>query len=754
LDTYNKRTSHKQKRKMSLFPTTSQDHATSPYITQIIATGEQVLVDDDIISADEALHPAKSGYDLGTTTSRFDVIYVNTVNALTTTATTNITANSATITDLYTTNIGVGLLEVGTMEINATNTDAVFVLSVNETAKFSQGCSYSGDDYLYIRDDVQEKDRLHISPSALEIYDNSASSSFSVDFATGTATFGENVLIENYLIVGDALEIGTSLILDSSTSNTIDRITTTKDTLLLDTDSGANLELTKSGSIYYDGVAHYFRDYDGSPTYLTLSSDLTTIATNVNITGSLEVSEINITDFDATNISVNLGTFTDISVANINATSTIECLGSIIAGANLECQGSIISSNSATINDYILIEKYEDNPVLNIADAPALYLFCRYGANSEGGQQGIYGAVNFGGSDTEPLSTDYSYTCASIVATSDGQDMNTDDFPGCLEFYTTEDGTATLSKRVKIPHTGGVQIYYDADHSALLSVSNTNVLSVSSALTVGTNLTVNSTQLTTSSGQDMLRTSSDKLTLSTIAGAWIDLYTSGTARYLATTHIFSDSDYSPNYLTINETVSTFTHNVDITGNIETSESVVIAHNSTVSVSLSCDSDEVLQIDKDTEITGNLTVSGTISGEFPICVNYLYEDEGLRISPSGYTSILSTGTADTYHVLRLKNDIDLGNSYFTGMLGFQPDTLTNLVITASILEMDTDNVLTTYSTSSFNVNIGYACVGTPPLEYVSGDTTIDGGTDFHVQISANQDANSTSVLLTSFYRTTF
>ena len=191
---------------MSLFPTTSQDHATSPYITQIIATGEQVLVDDDIIIGDEALYPAKSSYDLGTTSSRFDIIYVNTVNALTTTATTSLTANTATIIDLYTTNIGVGLLEVGTMEINATNTDAIFVLSVNETAKFSQGYSHLGD-YLYVRDDVQEKDRIHITSSALEIYDNSASPSFSVDFATGTATFSENVLIENYLIVGD-IDIG------------------------------------------------------------------------------------------------------------------------------------------------------------------------------------------------------------------------------------------------------------------------------------------------------------------------------------------------------------------------------------------------------------------------------------------------------------------------------------------------------------------------------------------------------------------
>jgi hypothetical protein len=72
------------------FPTISQekDGGGITYVSQIIATEEQVVVDDDIIIANESTFPAKSFYDLGTNTSRFDIIYVNTVNALTTTATT------------------------------------------------------------------------------------------------------------------------------------------------------------------------------------------------------------------------------------------------------------------------------------------------------------------------------------------------------------------------------------------------------------------------------------------------------------------------------------------------------------------------------------------------------------------------------------------------------------------------------------------------------------------------------------------
>ena len=305
------------------------------------------------------------------------------------------------------------------MEINATSTDPVILFTVNENAKITQAYSYSGD-YFYLRDDTVEKDRLHISPSSYSIYDNSSSSALSISFDDGTVVFSGNVEASQYLIVGEPLEIRTSLILDSSTSNTydtigttkdslfiegttiyhdanthyfresdgtfvgstikiqntgdvylsleadtnandvednpliqfkkrnvelaniglisdntfvissssssqvkvevggseivlihsdgvnitgntlfdetlmllntssstIDRIKTTKDTLLLDTDGGANMELTKSGAIYFDGTAHYFRDYDGSPTYLTLSSSLATIATNVNITGS------------------------------------------------------------------------------------------------------------------------------------------------------------------------------------------------------------------------------------------------------------------------------------------------------------------------------------------------------------------------------------------------------------------------------------------------------------------------------------
>jgi hypothetical protein len=87
--------------------------------------------------------------------------------------TTSLTANTATITNIYATNIGGDLLEIGAVALITTNSDPLFIMTVNDTAKFSQGYSYSGD-YFYLRDVEREKDRIHITPSFFEIYGNGA----------------------------------------------------------------------------------------------------------------------------------------------------------------------------------------------------------------------------------------------------------------------------------------------------------------------------------------------------------------------------------------------------------------------------------------------------------------------------------------------------------------------------------------------------------------------------------------------------
>jgi hypothetical protein len=81
---------------------------------------------------------------------------------------------------------------------------------------------------------------------------------------------GGNVITTTYSggmnIAGNTSIGGTFLI--NTSSATIDRIKTTKDTLTLYADGGGNIELSGTGTIYYDGSSHYFRDSDGSPTLL------------------------------------------------------------------------------------------------------------------------------------------------------------------------------------------------------------------------------------------------------------------------------------------------------------------------------------------------------------------------------------------------------------------------------------------------------------------------------------------------------
>jgi hypothetical protein len=191
-----------------------------------------VLIDDDVIIDDEVLYPAKATYNLGRSGDRWTTIYGTTANISSTITTTNVGASFAEIVDLSVENIVGDVMEIQIIDIDRSGEDPILTFGESDNVKFSQGYSYSGD-YFYLKDVQTDKDRVHVSPSSFQIYDNSSGTAVSIDFSDGSATFSGNVQTSQYLIVGEALEIGTSLILDATTSNTTDAITTTKDWLIV-----------------------------------------------------------------------------------------------------------------------------------------------------------------------------------------------------------------------------------------------------------------------------------------------------------------------------------------------------------------------------------------------------------------------------------------------------------------------------------------------------------------------------------------
>ena len=118
-----------------------------------------------------------------------------------------------------------------------------------------------------------------------------------------------------------------TLILDSSTSNTTDAITTTKDWFIIG--SSTSRTTYSTASTFYDSNTHEFREGDTSPIYLTINATSSTFSQNVNISGDLTVGG-----------SLNLG---DDTIYGLPIGSVISYCGSISPAGYLFCDGSPIS---------------------------------------------------------------------------------------------------------------------------------------------------------------------------------------------------------------------------------------------------------------------------------------------------------------------------------------------------------------------------------------------------------------------------
>jgi len=362
-----------------------------------------------------------------------------------------------------------------------------------------------------------------------------------------------------------------------------------------------------------------------------------------------------------------------------------------------------------------------------------------------------------------------------------------------------------------------------------LSITNLSA-TFSHDVIITDNLTVNSIQLTTTEGQDMIRTSSDKLTLSTIGGAWIDLYTSGNAHYLATTHIFKDFDHTPEYLTINASGSTFLQNVNITisevdivkftgddvvitkplklennkglliarsgsqntniaghssiqlgtttyfgegatydehtgiciystmpsgwgtsdfriktssgwGVFEPSETALIVSNDKTTIRYDCD------IGNDCNISGDLIVGSS----FPICINMVFEGS-VDTSPSGAAIIQHVGSNHIWD-FKFKNTVDVENSYFEGIIGFDSFASQNITLTAKIQKSSDSSNIASYSTEEFDVGVSFNNKLTPRFTYDSG-TNLVADTEYMVVFYSTNTLAGSELVLTSFFKTTF
>jgi len=244
----------------------------------------------------------------------------------------------------------------------------------------------------------------------------------------------------------------------------------------LPTGGTAGQVLTKVSSTDYDaewqtgggGGGHTIQD-EGTP--LTARTNLNFVGATVTVTDDAinDATVVTIVG-DGTGDVVGPASATDNAIARFdgttgkliqNSTVTISDSGNILAtryssGSDdvMTVNGTLTNSNFAAHSDSAAI--YESHTHTNSAGSGSIYYMARSrgteGAETVVQNGDVLGGITFVGFD----GTDYS-TSAAIVATVDGAPGN-NDMPGKIRFYTSPDGTETLTERMSIAANGLVTV--------------------------------------------------------------------------------------------------------------------------------------------------------------------------------------------------------------------------------------------------------------------------------------------------------
>ena len=241
---------------------------------------------------------------------------------------------------------------------------------------------------------------------------------------------------------------------------------------------------------------------------ITLSKDGDIFATGVTTTGSL-VSNGAVSGTTGTfsgAISGTTGTFTDnldvaTSIRHIGDTDTKISFDTNIIHLDtnneerirIDSNGRLTSSTStarasAGVSGMIQVETADGNGAINIvqnqntaAGSPSLVLAKSRGtsvnSNTVVANNDTLGNIKFAGADGTDLNT----PAAQITGQVDGT-PGSNDMPGRLLFYTTADGSSSLTERVRITSTGSVGIGTETVSGAKLDVID-GIINVGAAVT-------------------------------------------------------------------------------------------------------------------------------------------------------------------------------------------------------------------------------------------------------------------------------
>jgi hypothetical protein len=184
----------------------------------------------------------------------------------------------------------------------------------------------------------------------------------------------------------------------------------------------------------------------------------TTFSNNVQIDGNLKLGTIDDVEDSILNIS---------DVINHDDLQNIHNVGSGVSYGHIS-DGEETLYGQKTFHDNPIISKRLAQPVA-FGNEPCLFLFSDYLGGE--GNQGYYGSIRFGGSDSYPLGSDYSYSTSVIASSSGGNDMGPSSKPANLEFYSSNVNEIVPTKRMEIKVDGNIEVENDLTASNILTGS-------------------------------------------------------------------------------------------------------------------------------------------------------------------------------------------------------------------------------------------------------------------------------------------